>query len=51
MVVLMLTNPRSPSRILMLGWILFYYQVLNQDSICDLLMALDAVVRITQYPG
>ncbi|MCW2907469.1 MAG: hypothetical protein JWL68_2258 [Actinomycetia bacterium] len=51
MVVLTLTNPRSPSGTLTPGWIPFYYQVLNQDSICDLLMARDAAVRITRYPG
>jgi hypothetical protein len=51
MVVLTLTNPRSPSGTLTLGWISFYNRVLNQDSICDLLMACDAVVRVTRYPG
>ena len=51
MVVLALTSPRSPPGTLTLGRILFYYQVLNQDSICDLLMARGAVVRITRYPG
>jgi hypothetical protein len=51
MVLLTLTDPRSPSGTLTLGWIFFNYRVLNQNSICDLLMARDAVVRIMQYPA
>ena len=51
MVVLTLTNPQNPSGTLTLGLIVFYYRVLNQNSIADLLMARDAVVRITPEPG